>query len=91
MPENPQGDDTFADLFSKLPSPRTSQPASDAAPTPAAPDAPLSRRAARFQAASGTRPGRSKSRLISVLRPKPQARAISCTASGPQARAEWNR
>ena len=52
MPENPQGDDAFADLFSKLPSPRTSQPASDAAPAPAAPDAPLSRRAAREAAAA---------------------------------------
>ncbi|WP_312676586.1 endolytic transglycosylase MltG, partial [Microbacterium sp.] len=52
MPDNPQGDDTFADLFSKLPSPRTSQPAPESEPAPAAPDAPLSRRAAREAAAT---------------------------------------
>ncbi|WP_424445661.1 endolytic transglycosylase MltG [Microbacterium sp. CH-015] len=52
MPDNPQGDDTFADLFSKLPSPRTSQPAQEPESAPAAPDAPLSRRAAREAAAT---------------------------------------
>lgn len=52
MPDNPQGDDTFADLFSKLPSPRTSQPAQVPESAPAAPDAPLSRRAAREAAAT---------------------------------------
>ncbi len=52
MPDSPQGDDTFADLFSKLPSPRTSQPAQAPESAPAAPVAPLSRRAAREAAAT---------------------------------------
>lgn len=97
MPENPQGDDTFADLFSKLPSPRTSQPASDAAPTPAAPDAPLSRRAAREAAAASepdaaTAPDSSMpaaaapvAQVPAAPAPAPAATARAATAATPAA------
>ncbi len=55
------------------------------------PSRQLSRRSRRFHSLSGTRPGRSKSRLMPVSRPKPHARAMACTASGPAASAAWKR
>jgi UPF0755 protein len=62
MPENPS-DDAFADLFGKLPDPRTRESAAPADPPPAAaqarggdgaPTAPLSRREARLAGQAGT-------------------------------------
>lgn len=78
MPDNPQGDDTFADLFSKLPSPRTSQPAQEPESAPAAPDAPLSRRAAR-EAAAASEPDKAAAPGAS----EPAAPASAAAAATP--------
>lgn len=64
MPDTPSNDDQFADLFSKLPTPTGRggvHPESEPPTSAGAPSAPLSRRAARQAATTGTTPTVSSS------------------------------